>query len=79
MGNIIDNWIHLGGYGVFDNDGRGYADVIFNVQVADNDAFFVSGVNTFNLVASVGGYVNGSLVTEPQTVFASVDVVFEER
>jgi len=76
---IIDNWVNIGGYSPFDSAGRGYADILFEVKVSDNDDLFISGVNTFNIIASAAGYVDGLLVTDQQTAYASVDVIFIEQ
>jgi len=74
---IADGWIDLGGYGSFDGQGRGSGSVSFRVRVSDNDAPFVPGVNTLNLLAHIGGYIDGVIATDTHTAYAAADVTFE--
>ena len=74
--SIFNSWVNLGGYGVLDDEGRGTGSVSFQVRVSSNNTLFVQGVNTFNISASVGGYIDGVLATNPQTAYAAVDVIF---
>ena len=74
---IADGWIDLGGYSSFDGRGRGSGSISFRVRVSDNDALFVPGANTLNMLAHVGGYIDSVIATDTHTAYAAVDVVFE--
>ena len=74
---IADGFIGLGGYNSFDDQGRGSGSVSFRVRVSDDGSLFVPGVNTFNLVCSVSGYIDGQLATDTYTAYATIDVIIE--
>jgi hypothetical protein len=75
---IANEWTDLGGYSYFDEQGRGSGSVSFKVRVSDDESLFVPGVNSLNLVAEIGGYIDGDLAADTYTAYATVDVLYEK-
>lgn len=73
---ITVDGLTLGGYNPFDGQGRGSGSVSFRVRVSEDESLFVPGVNTFNIVVSIGGYVDGALATRTRVAYTAIDVFY---
>jgi hypothetical protein len=71
---IADDWVDLGGYGSYDEQGRGSGSVSFKVRVLDDDSLFVQGENKLTIVCELGGYIDGALSTDTYVDYATVIV-----
>jgi len=76
-GVITDVALSLGGYSSFDEQGRGSGSVSFRVKVSDDESRFALGGTTRDIVVYIGGYIDGSLVTDTYSAVASIDVITE--